>query len=113
MAAWFIPALKAILPHVGSIVSVALPVFTTRKADEAAAAQASIVQQQITELQTAVSDNATHIKALAQQLQQTVTALQQAAALAEIAQRRLFLFSVVTMVVALMAVTLSVVTVLW
>ena len=45
MAAWLIPAVKAILPFISPIVSSALPVFTTRKSDEAAAAQASVLQQ--------------------------------------------------------------------
>ena len=65
MAAWLIPAVKAILPFISPIVSSALPVFTTRKSDEAAAAQASVLQQQITELQSAASQNALHVKELA------------------------------------------------
>jgi len=34
MAAWFIPALKAILPHVGTIVGAAAPVFTRKTAEK-------------------------------------------------------------------------------
>ncbi len=48
MPAWLIPALKAALPHIATIISAAAPVFT-RKAD--AANQALLLQQQITELQ--------------------------------------------------------------
>lgn len=83
MAAWFIPAIKAILPFVSPIVASALPVFTTRKSDEAAVAQSDVLQRQITELQTAASQNALHIKELAEQLQKTVAALEEGAAVAE------------------------------
>ena len=88
MAAWLIPAVKAILPFISPIVSSALPVFTTRKSD-AAAAQASILQQQITELQSAASQNALHVKELAEQLQKTVTALEAGAVVAESRFKRL------------------------
>jgi hypothetical protein len=82
MAAWLIPALKAVLPHVGTIISAAVPVFT-KKSVGAVANQTLLLQQQITELQTAASQNAEHIKELAAQLQSTVTALEQAASIAE------------------------------
>ena len=87
MAAWLLPAVKVILPYLGSIVTAAIPVFTTRKSDEAAA-QAQLLQQQITELQSAASQNAVHIKELAEQLQKTIVALEQGAALAESRFRR-------------------------
>ncbi len=63
MAAWFLPALKAVLPHVGAILAVAKPVFT-RKSPETAN-QAQLLQQQIGELQSAAAQNADNIKALA------------------------------------------------
>jgi hypothetical protein len=84
MATWLIPALKAVLPHIGTIISATSPVFTKKKADAAAAPnQAALLQQQITELQAAASQNTAHIKELASQLQSTVAALEQAAAAAE------------------------------
>jgi hypothetical protein len=70
MAAWLIPALKAVLPHVGTIISVATPVFTRKKAG-AAPNQTALLQQQVSELQSAASQNAASIKALAAQLQRT------------------------------------------
>lgn len=82
MAAWLIPALKAVLPHIGTIISTASPVFTKKKA-EAAPNQTELLQQQITELQAAASQNTAHIKELAAQLQSTVAALEQAAEGAE------------------------------
>jgi len=92
MAVWLVPALKAILPHIGTILSVAVPVFTRKNAD--AEANQALLQQQITELQSAASQNALHIKELAAQLQHTVAALEQAALIAEARPRRAFLFCV-------------------
>jgi len=105
MAAWFIPALKAVLPHVGTIISAAAPVFTKKKAD-APASQTLLLQQQVAELQTAALQNAAHIKELAAQLQSTVAALEQAASIAEAKLRRVFLFCLVA--IALSAIALCV-----
>jgi len=99
MAVWFIPALKAILPHIGTIVSAAVPVFTKKNAD--AAANQALLQQQIIELQSAASQNALHIKELAAQLQTTVAALEQAAAIAEARYRRVFLACIVAVVLSI------------
>ena len=87
MPAWLIPALKAVLPHVATIVSVAVPAFTKKRAD-ATENLAALQQQQITELQAAAAQNAAHIRELAEQLQVTVTALEQAATMAESRHRR-------------------------
>ena len=57
MASWLIPAIKAVLPHVGDILGAAKPAFTKRK-PEAAANQADLVQQQIAELQAAIVQGA-------------------------------------------------------
>jgi len=101
--AWLIPAVKAILPYLGTIVASALPVFTTRKSDEAAAAQAQLLQQQIAELQSAASQNAVHIKDLAGQLQKTVAALEQGALLAESRFRRTTALSIGALIVSCIA----------
>lgn len=106
MAAWLIPAVKAILPFVSPIVSSALPVFTTRRSDEAAA-QSGVLQKQVTELQTAASQNALHVKALAEQLQKTVTALEQAAAVAESRFRRMAVLCGVAVALSLLALGVS------
>src|SRR5450759_447489 len=82
MPAWLIPALKAVLPHVGTIVSAAAPAFTKKSAD-VVANQTMLLQQQITELQAAASENDAHIKELAAQIQNTVEALEKGASLAE------------------------------
>ena len=36
MPAWLLPALKAVLPHIGTIISAAAPVFTRKNADAVA-----------------------------------------------------------------------------
>ena len=113
MAAWLIPAVKAILPFISPIVSSALPVFTTRKSDEAAAAQANVLQQQITELQAAASQNALHIKELAAQLQKTVTALEQGAAVAESRFRRTSVLCGVAIALSLVAIGISLIALFW
>lgn len=87
MAVWLAPALKAVLPHIGTIVSAVAPVFTHKKA-EAAANQMQLLQEQIAELQTAASQNVELIKDLATQLQTTVSALEQTASIAEGKLRR-------------------------
>lgn len=99
MPAWLLPALKAVLPHVGTILSAAAPVFTKKSAD-AAANQTSMLQQQITELQAAVAKNDTHIKDLAMQMRTTLEALEQGAALAERRYHRLLTMCLGTAVVA-------------
>ena len=100
MAAWLLPALKAVLPHVATIISAAAPVFTKKKA-EAIANQSLLLQQQIAELQTAAAQNATHIKELAAQLQSTVAALEQAASIAESKLHRVLLFCLVATALSL------------
>lgn len=99
MAAWLAPALKAVLPHLGTIVSAVAPVFT-RKRVEAAANQMQLLQEQIAELQTAASQNAENIKELATQLQTTVTALEETASIAESNIRRAYYLSMVAIVMA-------------
>jgi ABC-type enterochelin transport system substrate-binding protein len=106
MPAWLIPALKAALPHIATIISAAAPVFT-RKAD--AANQALLLQQQITELQSAASQNAAHIKELAAELQRTLAALEQAASIAETKLRRALLLCVASMVLSAIAVGIALV----
>ena len=103
--AWFGPVVKAILPYVGSIVAAALPAFTARKSDETA--QAQLLHQQIEELQSAASQNAVHIKALAEQLQKTVVALEEGAALAEARSRRTTAICIAAIVVSCIALGFS------
>ena len=87
MATWLIPALKAVLPHIGTIISATAPAFT-KKGAVPPTDQTHLLQQQISELQAAASQNATHVKELAEQLQRTVAAIEQAASLATSNQQR-------------------------
>ncbi|MBU1424167.1 MAG: hypothetical protein KKH12_05070 [Gammaproteobacteria bacterium] len=110
MPAWLIPVLKSILPHVGTIVSAAAPVFTKKNTD-AAANQAALLQQQITELQAAASENDVHIKALAVQMQNAVEALEKGTALAEKNYRRAMVLGISSF--AISAAALCLVLYLW
>jgi hypothetical protein len=111
MPAWLIPALKAVLPHVATIVSVAVPAFTKKRTD-AVENQAPLQQQQIAELQTAAAQNATHIRELAEQLQVTVTALEQAAAMAEVRHQRMTLLCVIAITLSAIALCVTLLPVL-
>ena len=102
MAAWLIPALKAVLPHVCTVIEAASPVFTKKKTG-APADQAGLLQQQVSELQAAVSQNAANIKELAAQLQSTVAALEQAALTAEANLRRTRLLCVASITLSIVA----------
>lgn len=100
MAGWLIPALKAVLPHVGDIVAAAKPVFTKKKPEAGAPGGEA---QQIAELQAAVSQNAEHVRELAAQLQSTVTAIEKGAEIAESRLRRAVLFCAVAVALSLFA----------
>src|SRR2546427_12486033 len=106
MPAWLLPALKAALPHIATIISAAAPVFT-RKNTDSVANQALLLQQQITELQSAASQNAAHIKELAAQLQSTVAALEQAASIAEAKLRRALLLCVASTAISAISICIA------
>ena len=105
MPSWLLPAVRLILPHVGNIIAAAKPVFTKRRE----AADQATVQQQIAELQQAATENAALIKELAEQLQTTVNALEQAALATQERVRRLYAISVIAMLVALAALLVAVI----
>ena len=90
MPAWLLPAVKLILPHVTDIVKAAKPAFTRLTGKPLEEQGSDVVQRQIAELQAAASQNATHVKELAEQLRLTVTALEQAAATAEKRLKRVY-----------------------
>jgi methyl-accepting chemotaxis protein len=106
MAVWFIPVLKAILPHIGAIVSAAKPVFTGKNAGTSPSHD-PLLQQQIAELQSAVSQNAEHIKELAATLQTTVAALEQAAAAVEKQPKRIFHWVLAASVLSLVSLGIA------
>jgi hypothetical protein len=106
MPAWLIPALKAVLPHVATIVSAAAPVFTKKKAD-AVANQTMLLQQQITELQVAASGNDAHIKELAAQIQSTVEVLEKGASLSERRHRRILVLCAAATVLSVISLCVA------
>ena len=109
MPGWLLPAVKLILPHVGTIVAAAKPAFTKRKPE---GADPGTVQQQIAELQNAASENAALVREVAEKLELTVTALEQAATGMQQRVKRLYAISVASIVVALSALTISVIALL-
>jgi hypothetical protein len=106
MPAWLWPAVKLILPHVGNIVAAAKPAFTRHAADPVE--EADVVQQQIAELQAAASQNANHVKELAEQLRLTVTALEQSAVETEKRLRRAYTFAAAAVALACAALGVAV-----
>ncbi len=106
MATWILPALKAVLPHVGTIITAAQPMFSkTRPSGEVSDPE---IQQQIAELQAVAAQNDAHIRELAAQLQNTVKTLEQAAAQAETQTRRMERLCWSALAAALVAVVVAV-----
>lgn len=99
MPAWLMPAIKAVLPHVGTIISAARPMFTSKTAD-APGAEPSLLPQQIAELQAAASANDAHISELAAQVRTTVEALEKLAAQADARHRRLLALCLVALLLS-------------
>jgi len=99
MAAW-VSALKTVLPYVTNIVTAAIPAFTARRGQDRSA---EVTAQQIAELQSAATHNAESVRVLAEQLQRTVSALEQGAVNLERAMRRLRVVASVALVFALVA----------
>ncbi len=111
MATWLIPALKAVLPHIGTIISATAPAFT-KKSAETPPDETALWQKQISELQTAASQNATHVKELAEQLQHTVAAIEQTATVATTNHQRVMHFSLAALLlsgISLVAVVLHII----
>ena len=105
MAPWILPVLKAVLPHVKTIYDTAAPVFTKKRIE--GAPDPTVLQQQIAELQAAAGLNAANVKELAAQLQSTVAALEQAAALAESRLRRVTIIAAVAAAFSLSALIVA------
>ena len=106
MAKWLLPALRAVLPHVGDILSAGKPAFTRRR-PETAANQPDLVQHQIAELQAAAAQQSEHVKELAAQLESTVSALQQAAEIADARLKRVLLFTALAMAFSVSALAVA------
>ena len=108
MVAWLIPALKAIIPHVGTIVAATAPVFTKKTADQEADPIA-LVGKQIAELQSAAAKNMVDTKELAEQLRGVITTLEKAAIETQSQLRRAATLSGAAVVVSVCAVGVAIV----
>jgi hypothetical protein len=94
---WLIPALRAVVPHLATIVAAGVPAFSSKTATA-----------QIAELQDAVARNASNVRELAEQLRQAIEALDAAARVAERRLRLAVWLSGGALVLALAAMTLAV-----
>lgn len=104
MPAWLIPTLKAVLPHLGTIVSVTAPAFTKKAAPDD---KDALQKKQIAELQAAAALNAANIKELAEQLQVTISALEKAAAAADSRHRGVLVLGVIALLLSAAALALT------
>jgi len=101
---------KLVLGNLDTIIGVVRPAFTRKPAD-AAPAQTKLLNQQIAELQAACARNAEQIQALAADLKQVVTALDEAAlklAAARTQARMLSIVAIAASVSALIAVSVTI-----
>jgi predicted HAD superfamily Cof-like phosphohydrolase len=94
---------KLVLGNLDTIIDVVKPVFT-RKKIEAAPNQTELLNQQISELQAASSNNAEQIKELAAQLKQMVTALDQAALNVAAERKKTRILSIIAVTVSVIAI---------
>jgi hypothetical protein len=107
MPSWVWPAVKLILPHVAGIVAATKPAFTKRR-DGEPGEHGGVVQKQIAELQSAASDNATHIRELAEQLRLTVTTLEKGATETEARLKRAYGFASAALTLAGAALAIAI-----
>jgi len=75
MPAW-LPLIKTALPIVADVLKVAIPAFTSKTDDKKAG---DIIPEQISELQSAATQNAESVKTLATQLKETIEGIDTAA----------------------------------
>jgi hypothetical protein len=105
MAGWVLPALKAILPHVGTIVEAAKPVF---RRSTASGETRQTVEEQIAELQLAITQNADHITALAEQLHKTVAVLEEGVKTSRQKLMRLYVLSGTAIAISVISLGIAV-----
>jgi archaellum component FlaC len=77
MVLQFLPFLKAIIPHLAKVATVAIPVFSSKPGEKAK--NYHIIAKQIEELQAASTQNAESIRVLAEKLRQTIQDIEDAA----------------------------------
>ncbi len=77
MAGQLFPIIKAVAPYVAQIAGTAIPAFTSKPAE--VAKDNPVIAKQIEELQTAATQNAESVRALAENLQQAIQGIEAAA----------------------------------
>lgn len=100
-----LPILKALLPHVAQIATIAIPAFTQKP--EAAKVD-PVVAKQIEELQSAATRNAESVHLLAEKLKQTIQGVEQGAEKIEREMAKLRSLLMISWAVSLGAVALAV-----
>jgi uncharacterized protein YukE len=93
---------KLVLTNLDTIMEVVKPAFTRKKV-EALPSQTDLLNQQISELQTAASSNAEQIRQLAVQLKEVVAALEQAASRAQLQRDKLGRLCLVAMAISVVS----------
>ena len=93
---------KLVLTNLDTIMGVVKPAFTRKKV-EALPSQTDLLNQQISELQTAASSNAEQIRQLAAQLKEVVAALEQAARSAQLQRNKLGGLCLVAMAISVVS----------
>ena len=94
---------QLVLANLDAIIGVVKPAFTRKKVD-ALPSQADLLNQQILELQAAASGNAEQIKQLAAQLKEVITALEQAARRAASERERLGRLCLVAVAISVVSI---------
>ena len=103
MAAW-LPVVKAAIPHIAQLVTVALPMFTSRSEN---ADRNALTARQIEELQEAATRNAESVRELATQLTSTFESLESAATDLQSQLKRQKQLTVVALTLSILAIALS------
>jgi hypothetical protein len=104
MAAW-LPLLKASLPYISQIVTAAIPAFTSKTSTDK---PAEVIPTQIAELQSAVTQNAETVKALATQLKGTIEGIDTGAARLEQEIKSLKRLAWIAVTLALLAAAVAI-----
>lgn len=104
MAAW-LPLLKASLPYITQIVTAAIPAFTSKTYTDK---PAEVIPTQIAELQSAVTQNAEAVKALATQLKGTIEGIDTGAAKLEQEIKALKRLARIAIILALLGAAVAV-----
>lgn len=105
MAAWG-PLIKTVLPYVADVIAVAIPAFTAKTDDKK---NSEIIPEQISELQSAATQNAESVKTLAAQLKETIEGIDVAGL--KIQQELLSLKRLC--IISILVATVSIVAAIW